>query len=1441
MSVLSSSSSSSAATTKRILVVSSKVQTDVTKYLLHKGESVILVPYDFDTLQSFDELLELIHAKVVSQPRLETIDSVGLMFHTHTYYTMKLFAKDPQRSTVPGVGHVADYRDFVTFAKTLQTFYDITELDLITCHTLANANDNLLLTIMEQNEMPCVNASVNTDVGSPPGGRWMLEMYGVELIGRYFNGRINGSGIELGTTTTTTTGGITISSTTNVGAFNVAQIAQITQAQMQALTPTQVGQFTATQFLASGSVTQATLNTVFQYLLPTQVSGLSIAFFNGLTTNQYDKTMTLQYIFYLTLNQLNLSNSTFINNIGLFYDKISAVNIATNPQYIIYINNTENGLGVSNEEWAIYIPLMPPIFMSYFKPNDLVSFALTSSTTSSGTAFTGINILATNASQLTFDQLQALNNARTSPPSGMRLPTNFTNDFITVLSSVFSNNSNTTTAFLIALNNSNNFESLFQLLITNNVNVAMKCLNGTSSPVPFSDTQITTYLSNYLPSLTTFIKNLSVTQLCAQQSLWKTFNIDNMQNFTYDHIAYIFNNSQTAFLGSYIFDINLYLNLSVLLTDSNVTTAFSSTTNIATIPLISLLTIITQQSNAKVKAKLSNLTADQCKMFTPDQVGVIALVPAQLNLLAKKINNDISKPLTLSPTSYPSPIEFVAMTPDQIRTTLIANKTATTANGVTTYAFSSPLPSPCILNLTSALKQCVKFLNAAQVAQIESSYEINNVTQYVESGLSYLLYNKLLTQTQIGYLTSSQIMDIIALQNTAFDEYYIPFISTTAIGDPTNGISAVWNLNKAKYFCKYALYIQSLYPGSSSSTPLYIPNTTSNDDLPVTTSMLFPSTMAMFKGVHMTAFTSTQIKAMDQQQFMAMNDNIAFLSPEQIRQLDANKVALLSTNLTVGTAQNVYNTKNVITTQYFPTGSSVQWAVHVNQIALFTTTQIPEFTTDVIKAFTPSQIACFTTGANDSDGNPTIRQIQAFTTSQIADFTTDQIGAFTLSQIQAMLPSQIAALTNAQFKILVGTKGALVTSLGSLSLQQLAAINTTTIDITLANFGSSPDTYHTHALNNFSPTATYLTVSSVWNNYSTKLTTTGSSNNEMFFNQINAIYSKFKETSSSNVIFQSLSMSNDILSSFSEKIAAINACYARADNIMDTIKKGKTELMVGHWYDLIQGGGTKTYKTYCDNKYFQQFFNALQPVNDMTNNLVQTYQSRDTQLFFNRLINIISTIYKVSDISKIPAVPEPTNWNYLTKYANTTNTSEFDALFTTGGYKVADFTALIDVKETVRIMSIPASSYATTVNKPDGTTVKFMEYIVSWVDSNMSTSLEKIVAKLTEKNIYIDLYNVKLFVFRIGYYQLEVNIVNAIKNIVNIYNPSTDLKSDLLNVRATVNTSTINNKGITYAPGNWCTHDKGVPPTANTYYNWYLSRLCYQGELYGPVGTSIHF
>ena len=156
-------------------------------------------------------------------------------------------------------------------------------------------------------------------------------------------------------------------------------------------------------------------------------------------------------------------------------------------------------------------------------------------------------------------------------------------------------------------------------------------------------------------------------------------------------------------------------------------------------------------------------------------------------------------------------------------------------------------------------------------------------------------------------------------------------------------------------------------------------------------------------------------------------------------------------------------------------------------------------------------------------------------------------------------------------------------------------------------------------------------------------------------------------------------------------------------------------------------------------------------------------------------------------------------------------------------------------------MSIPASSYATTVNKPDGTTVKFMEYIVSWVDSNMSTSLEKIVAKLTEKNIYIDLYNVKLFVFRIGYYQLEVNIVNAIKNIVNIYNPSTDLKSDLLNVRATVNTSTINNKGITYAPGNWCTHDKGVPPTANTYYNWYLSRLCYQGELYGPVGTSIHF
>jgi hypothetical protein len=128
--------------------------------------------------------------------------SVGLMFHTAQSDTLQCFARDPVKSTVHGT--VEQFEPFRQFVSVLRIFYQIEALDLISCNVAQNPTSNVIARLNYGGGVR-VNASINVTGqsnagrgrGARPMGDWVLEMGGVDLVGRYFNAKITKVDLQL--------------------------------------------------------------------------------------------------------------------------------------------------------------------------------------------------------------------------------------------------------------------------------------------------------------------------------------------------------------------------------------------------------------------------------------------------------------------------------------------------------------------------------------------------------------------------------------------------------------------------------------------------------------------------------------------------------------------------------------------------------------------------------------------------------------------------------------------------------------------------------------------------------------------------------------------------------------------------------------------------------------------------------------------------------------------------------------------------------------------------------------------------------------------------------------------------------------------------------------------------------------------------------------------
>jgi hypothetical protein len=218
----------------RILLVSNSVITflnkegggGMTKYLYNKN--IVVIPFDFDSrTTSFSTLLEKIHTQSVSLKKGYVISSIGMMFHNQHKNTLQCFSNDNIKSTEWSLKE--DFEGFATFVRTLKTFYEIQDFDIISCDIVSST-----FSILSTLDYGGVNVNASTNVVGNSGG-WILEQGDVDLIGRYFNAAIVKSKLVLFFSSSFTVKNI-------IKTFNKEQLLKLTKEQFKLLNSTDISE-----------------------------------------------------------------------------------------------------------------------------------------------------------------------------------------------------------------------------------------------------------------------------------------------------------------------------------------------------------------------------------------------------------------------------------------------------------------------------------------------------------------------------------------------------------------------------------------------------------------------------------------------------------------------------------------------------------------------------------------------------------------------------------------------------------------------------------------------------------------------------------------------------------------------------------------------------------------------------------------------------------------------------------------------------------------------------------------------------------------------------------------------------------------------------------------------------------------------------------------------
>ena len=144
----------------------------------------------YDILEIIDELI------IQNNINVGDISSVGFMYHSPGKNELGMF----QNANIVKVlddntslKNIKKYDDFILFSRLVHCRTKAPKMDMICC-SLVETPDNKLFEYIDKHAHMEVNASTNITGGE---GDWDLEQGDRDLIGRYFNEKINKSHVRL--------------------------------------------------------------------------------------------------------------------------------------------------------------------------------------------------------------------------------------------------------------------------------------------------------------------------------------------------------------------------------------------------------------------------------------------------------------------------------------------------------------------------------------------------------------------------------------------------------------------------------------------------------------------------------------------------------------------------------------------------------------------------------------------------------------------------------------------------------------------------------------------------------------------------------------------------------------------------------------------------------------------------------------------------------------------------------------------------------------------------------------------------------------------------------------------------------------------------------------------------------------------------------------------
>jgi len=182
-----------------LLLVSSEVVNNISEIKPYLLDNVHVVIYDYYNTKNFSDITELVKKYMRDNNIISNFSHLGIMFDIKEKHTMSLFKRDHKRKVLTGHEIVYDnidvYNDFLLFCEYLSTITRANHIDIISGSVIPKVNKNIFALLSGAQTKFRINISL-TNIGGSYGD-WYLEQGNVELIGTYFNEKIEESKFDV--------------------------------------------------------------------------------------------------------------------------------------------------------------------------------------------------------------------------------------------------------------------------------------------------------------------------------------------------------------------------------------------------------------------------------------------------------------------------------------------------------------------------------------------------------------------------------------------------------------------------------------------------------------------------------------------------------------------------------------------------------------------------------------------------------------------------------------------------------------------------------------------------------------------------------------------------------------------------------------------------------------------------------------------------------------------------------------------------------------------------------------------------------------------------------------------------------------------------------------------------------------------------------------------